>query len=130
VAEQVAQGDRAAGGLGVVDRGGAGLEHAAPAQLGDVLLDRVVEVDPAFFPQYHHRAGRDELGVGEDAEQVVGRKRRARFPVGHADAVQVDQVAALQHRRGHAGEQVGVHRLLHCGVRGGEVEGAGVEGGC
>ena len=44
---------------------------------------------------------------------MVGAQRRLRLLVGPADAIDVDEIAADQHRGGDAGEQVVVDVALH-----------------
>src|SRR5215469_6536307 len=49
--------------------------HLEPAHLGDVLGDRLGEIELAVLPQHHGRHRRDGLAHGVDAEDGVLRHR-------------------------------------------------------
>ena len=94
-----------------------GTQHFSIAELRNEFLDRVVELELAFLEQQQRRAGGDQLGVGKDAEDMVGAQRGLRFLVGPADAVHVDELAADHDRPGNAGQQVAVDVALHRRLR-------------
>ena len=122
VGQQMANGDRAAGRLGVGERGGTRAQHLPLAQLRDEALDRIVQAELAVLHQQQHRAGGDQLGTRVHAKNMIGSQRNLLLAIGPAGAVQIDQLAALQHRRRHAGQQFTVDDLLHGGVQRCEVE--------
>ena len=122
VSQQMAHSDRAAGRLGVVKRSGARAQHAALAELRDEALDRIVQAELAVFHQQQHRAGGDQLGARIHAKNMIGSQRNLLLAIGPAGAVQIDQVAALQHRRRHAGQQLALDDLFHGGVQRREIK--------
>jgi hypothetical protein len=87
-------------GEGLSDRGTVG--HA-----GEVLVEGVVEVEPALVAQRHHQDGGEGLGVGGDQELVVRAGHAGRAHVGGADAVRPDRHPAADHRRSQAGHATG-----------------------
>ncbi|MGY4193136.1 hypothetical protein ACVIM9_002477 [Bradyrhizobium sp. USDA 4520] len=113
VAQQMANGDRPLRRFGVVDRRRARPQHLAVSELRDEGLDRIVEPEAAFLDQQQRRAGGDQLGVGEDAEDVIGAQRNLRFLVGPSDAARVSDVAPDQNRPGDAGQEIVVDVALH-----------------
>ncbi len=56
---------------------------------------------------------------------MVGAQRRLRFLVGPPDTVDIDQVAAAEHRPGNSGQQIVVDIALHGRLRRLEIRGAG-----
>ena len=102
VAQELADGDRALRRLGVVQRGRARAQDFSISKLRNIFFDGVIEPEFAFLEQQQRRAGGDQLGVGKDAEDVVGAERRLRFLVGPADAIHVDEIAADHDRPGNA----------------------------
>ena len=117
VAQELADGDRALRRLGVIERRCARAQDFSISELRNEFLDRVIEPEFAFLEQQQRRAGGDQLGVGEDAEDMVGAERRLRFLVGPADAIHVDEVAPDHDRPGNAGQQVAVDIALHGRLR-------------
>nr|WP_245333813.1 hypothetical protein [Bradyrhizobium guangdongense] len=117
--QQLADRDRALRRLDVRKTRRALLEHLAIAELRQERLDRIIEPDPAVLDQQHDRAGDEDLGVGERAEDMVGPKRRVRLAVCKADALPVDHLAPPQHRPGRTGNDllidVALHRRPRCG---------------
>jgi hypothetical protein len=100
------------GRLGVVKRSRTGAQHLSISELRNELLDG--SSSPSLpSEQQQRRAGRDQLGVGKDAKDVVGAERRLRFLVGPAGATHVHEVAAYQHRRRNAGQKVVIDIALH-----------------
>jgi hypothetical protein len=78
--QQVAEGDRAVGRHGVVERAVDGAQHPAVGQLRQPAVDRLVEAKDALLDQNHRRRGGDRLGHRGDAKNRVAPHR-----VGAAD---------------------------------------------
>ena len=109
--------------------GGAGFQHLAVGELRQEFLDPVVEADAALFQQQQQRAGGEQLGVGEGAEDMIGAQRDAALAIRPAQTLLIDDVAPAQHAPGHAGEDLLIHVALHGGADGGEIAGSGVHAG-
>ena len=113
--EQIAQGDRAVGGHGLIERAVEAGHHLAVRQLRQEALDRVVEAEQALLDQDHRQSGADRLGEGGDAEDGVALERAALVGL-LADHIDVDFAAPLDQRDqpGHAiRADVAGHDLVH-----------------
>src|ERR1017187_1210281 len=121
VAHQMTNGDRSARGLRIVQRGRAGPENTAIRELRYEPLDRVVELESAFLKEEQRGAGGDQLGVGENAKQMVDAHRDVLLLVGPPDTVQVYQISPHEDGGGNARENIRVHVPAHGGVDGTEV---------
>ena len=119
VRHQMAQGDRAAGRLDLVDALGTGLEHAALAKFGDVDLHRVIPANAAFFGQHDHGAGSQQFGAGEHAKDVVLAQRFTILFVGKSGAKSVDHITAFEQGGRDARQKLlvdlGLHRSVQVG---------------
>ncbi len=95
--EQVAQGDRAVGGHGVVQRAVDVLEHLAVGQFRQQAVDRLVQPQLALLDQDHRRHGGDRLGHRGDAEDRVPLERVVLAQVLVPDHVHHRLAAAMDH---------------------------------
>ncbi|MNS96538.1 hypothetical protein D3C72_1308400 [compost metagenome] len=92
--QQVAQGDGAMRGDGIVEGALGRSQHAPVLELGQPLIHMVVEADARLFHQ-HQRGGREHrLGHRGDAHDRVPPHRRARLEVLDAEVGDVDLVPA------------------------------------
>ena len=116
VAEQVLDRDGSVGGHRVVELGVDGAQHPAIGELGQQVVDGLVQVQHPFLDQGHRRDRGDRLGERRDAED--GRPIEGR-PVGErrgADGVDVGVVAPGHERdetRHLAGREVRGHDVVH-----------------
>nr|WP_249133954.1 hypothetical protein [Bradyrhizobium japonicum] len=102
------------------------LEHLAIAELRQDCLDPVVEPDAAFLDQQHDRAGDEDLGIGEGAEDMVRPQSSVRLAIGKADALLIDQFAPAQHGPGCARDDLLIDVTLHSRPHGGKIGRSGV----
>ena len=77
--------------------------HADGAELRQVLHERIVELEFAFFVEHQQRDARDRLGHREVAEVGVDGHRLAVLDVGHARGVKMNDSAAARDERHDAG---------------------------
>jgi hypothetical protein len=118
--QQVAQGDGAARGHRVVERGVDPPQHAAPGQLGQQRINRVVQAQLALLDQDHRRRGDDGLRHRADAEDAVAADLHGqRATVAHRQRPQrvgVDLATAADQRdqpRHIAAVDVAGHHVVH-----------------
>jgi hypothetical protein len=110
--EQVTYGDRALGRHGVVERRVEPGEHPPAGELGEQVVDRVVEPQHALLDQHQRGDRGDRLGHrGDPEDRVPGDRRAADRPRAQADhlgpAAPVDQ--RDQPRDGAAIDMPGEH---------------------
>jgi len=87
-------------------------EHYAKTK----MLDRIVELEATFLEQQQRRAGCNQLGVGEDTEDVIDAQRSLRFLVRPPDTIHIDQIPAYEHRGRDSGKDVRIDTAAHGGV--------------
>ncbi len=78
--------------------------NAKPLQFGNVLRDRLVELELALLPQHHGGDRGDRLGHRINAEDRVGLHRPALGQVHHSDRLPIDDFAVAGHRRDGPGK--------------------------
>ena len=108
--------------LDLVDGRGAGAQDLAVGQLRQVALHRVVQLQAAVFHQQQHGAGRQQLGVGEHAKNVILAQRQAGLHVGLAADEAIEHLAPAQQRAEHTRQELAIDLRLQGGVQG--LEGA------
>jgi hypothetical protein len=81
-----------------------GLQDLGVLELGDVLLDGVVELETTFLPQHHDRCCGDGFALRCDSEDVVAFERPSGGVVGGAEGLEVDDLAAAGGEGDHAGD--------------------------
>ena len=90
----------------------------ARQRLVEIVLERRVEVQLALIDQLHHRVCKHRLGERRAVHDGVGGQRIA-FGVTDAVGVDIADLAAIDHRNGHALGMGAGHDLAHFGVDGG-----------
>ncbi len=115
--------ERLAGQTGRVREG---LSHGGPLRHPrQVLVEGVVEVEPALVAQRHHQHRGEGLGVRGDEELVVGSGHARGVHVGGADAVGPHRLTVTHHRcrePGHAPRPLAVDREVTQLATGGVLE--------
>ena len=104
VRDEVAQGDLARH---------PGVVHL---ELGQVLRDGIVPVQPAVLGEDRQGGAGERLGVGGDPEQRVGVDRRGLAQPAHAIALRVHDLAVLHHRDRHSRHREHLHGPRHLRV--------------
>lgn len=89
MAEQLQQGDAAGGG-----------------ELGEVAIDRIVEVEQAAFGELQHRGGGEQLGAREQVIDGVGGGELTAAEVGEAERALPAQAGGV-HQGDRAARDVG-----------------------
>ena len=82
-------------------------------ELGQVLRDRIAELEPALFVQGHQRHGSDRLGHRRDPEDRVPGHRGALFGPAFALGLEVDDLAAAGNQADCAGDLLAVDVAGH-----------------
>ena len=96
---------------------------------GEVARDRAVPLELALLDEEAQGRGREDLGVGGDAEERLRVDRRRLAELADAVALGQDDLAVLDHGDGHARDLEGLHDLGHVGVEAGrEDRGRGERG--
>jgi hypothetical protein len=113
----MANGDRPDGRLGLVQGRRAGAQHAAVRELRNKLLNRIIQLEAAFFEQEKRRAGCNQLCIREDTEYVVDPQWYLRFLVGPSNAFHIDQVSADEYRGRESRKKISIDVPLHGSVR-------------
>src|SRR5215469_14807264 len=86
----------------------------SPAHLGDVLGDRLGEIELAVLPQHHGRHRRDGLAHGVDAEDGVLRHRHLGSGIARAYRLEEGDLAVTGDQHHRPGNDPLVHvRLYH-----------------
>ena len=86
----------------------------------EVLVDRVVEAQPALVAQLHHQHRGEGLGVGRDRELVVRTRRGVEVgEVGRTDPAVPHQLPVPGDGRDQAGQAVLTLAITRDGVEGG-----------
>ena len=131
-AEEVLHRDRALRGHGVVELGVEGAQHAAVGELGEQVVDGLVQADDPLLDQRHRGDRGDRLGERRDAEdgrpvergRIVERRRADRLDAhvvapcdevgepGHLARVDVPGHRVVQRRRSVGRQHGGAHRQL------------------
>ena len=106
--QQVAQGDRALRGHGVVERRVEPRQHAAIRELGQERIDRLVEPEHALLDEDQRRHGRHRLRHRGDPEDGVARHRVARAQRLQAERVDA-RLAAPVEQRDEPGDSAALH---------------------
>ena len=77
-------------------------------EFGEILRERIVELELPLLPELHHRDAGDRLGHREDLRDDVARHRPVGLAVGHAERAEVDFAALLPDERRRAGDAAGI----------------------
>jgi hypothetical protein len=106
VREQVPHGDRAHGrprGVAAIQRIES-LDDARAGELGQVLLDGIIEAELLLLEQQHHRERGDRLGHRGNAEDGIGPHRDLSGHVLGAECAGVARAAVVHDHRNEAGD--------------------------
>ena len=113
VSQQVTDGDRSGGWVGIVDGTRVTAQNAAIGKLGDEALDRIVEREMAGLEKQQDRHRGHQLGVRKGSENMVAAQRNPALPVSPTHLIHVNQIAPRQHRPGHTGQHIEIDIALH-----------------
>ena len=108
VRQQILDGHRPRGRGRLIRLRIAAREHFQIAPLRDVLRDRVVQLERAFFVQHHQRDAGDRLAHRIDAENRVARDRRRAFDVAFAVGEEMRLFAVARNQAQIAGQLAAV----------------------
>jgi hypothetical protein len=113
----MANGDRPDRRLGLVQRRRAGTQHTAIRKLRHKLLNRIIQLEAAFFEQKKRSTGCNQLCIRKDAEYVVDPQGYLRLLVGQANAFHIYQISTDEHRGRESGKKIPINIPLHGSVR-------------
>ncbi len=85
-------------------------------ELGNVFVQRVVELEFSFFEQHQESHARDRLGHRIHAKEAVGLHRLVLFDVRHAIGIEVHDLAVTRYQRDNAGRAALVHVGMGLGI--------------
>jgi hypothetical protein len=102
------------------------MQHAAIRKLRNEPLDRIIQLEVAFFEQEKCGTGCHQLCIRKDAKYVVDPQWYLGFLVGPPDAFHIRQFSPDEHRGRESRQKIPIDVPLHGGMRGPKV----VPGGC
>jgi hypothetical protein len=105
---------------------GVRLEGAVHGESGQVVRDRLVEVELSGLDGLHHRRGGEHLGHRLDAEDGVDRDRRTPVAVGGAEPLLPHDPVAVDHRQSQPRDVLAGHQLGEPGLVAGDDRGDAV----